>query len=312
MTAINVQLIPVNSIAAPSFVRTSNGHDKESLTQLADSIKSRGLLQPIVVRPISTNEGDEMPQEGLSWVIVAGRRRLAAFKLAGLPEIPALITDTDEASSYELEIAENIQREQMTLADTARAVRTLMTIYNNQKKVCEILSKSPAWVSKHLAVTSSKTPQEIKDLMDRGLVTDLETLMLLKQIAEMPTAHPTAAATLTRMMRIANEGNMNRQIARDALAKLKAPAQQVATTTTAGTQTVTTRRTVDLGAGEQAHVYDPAVEFSVALPIDVIEAFQRLGAPQLVRLLKDEQLLSSIIAEYERQDRASGDGAPSA
>lgn len=280
--SLEVRLIPVTTIAAPSFVRTSNGHDKESLSQLAASIKAHGLLQPIVVRPPNEDEA----QAGTGWVVIAGRRRLAAFKLAGLPEIPAMVTSTDEARSYELEIAENIQREQMTLADTARAVRTLMTIYNNAKKVSEILNKSPAWVSKHLAVTSSKCPETIKDLMDRGLVTDLETLVLLKQIAEMPASHPDAASALTRMLRIANEGNMNRVLARDTLAKLRAP-RTAATANTTAPATVKTTTTRTLAADPTEPQTDPAKEFTVALPIELLAQYEMAGGREfLIRVLQ--------------------------
>lgn len=268
MSAIEVKLIPVDSIAAPSLVRFATGHDKESLSQLAASIKRQGLLQPIVVRP-----GDGTDDYGPgAWIIVAGRRRLAAFKLAGLTEIPALISGTDEAAAYEAEAAENLHRQDMSIAEKATYVRTLMTIYNNAKKVCEIVAKSPAWVSKMLSITDSKNPSEISDLLDRGIVEDLETLLLLRQIALMPASHPDAARTLTRMLKIAHDGNMTRQIARDALAKLKAPAgapspsATITTTTTGG------------GKSERVEILiDPETEFHVTLPIDLLEAFESLG-----------------------------------
>lgn len=281
MSAIQVQMIPVAAIAAPSFVRVSNGHDKDSLAQLADSIKTHGLMQPIVVRPATE---EEAPAQ---WVTIAGRRRLAAFKLAKLDEIPALVTETDEARSYELEIAENIQREQMTLADTARAVRTLMTIYNNAKKVGEIVNKSPAWVSKHLAVTASNMPSALVDLMDRDVVSDLETLNLLRQIAMVPASNPEAAPTLTRMLRIAHAGNMSRAIARDALAKLKAPPvtspapTTVTKTTTGGSVTTTAPAEVD-----------PATHFTVALPIYMLEIVTSLAEKEGCSI---EQVVGSLI-----------------
>jgi ParB/RepB/Spo0J family partition protein len=293
MSAIEVKMIPVNTIAAPSYVRTQNGHDKESLQQLADSIKAHGLLQPIVVRPMAEG-GEEINGVTFSdgWVVVAGRRRLAAFKLAKLDEIPALVTATDEARSYELEIAENIQREQMTLADTARAVRTLMTIYNDAKTVGRIVNKSPAWVSKHLALTASNMPSALVDIMDRGLVSDLETLGLLRQIALVPASNPAAASTLTRMLRIANEGNMNRQIARDALAKLRSPAQEV----TAPPSVARVTRTSIVQPGGNEEQGDPTTHFTIELPIEVLEALERITA----RLDKPSaSILAEWITEYD-------------
>lgn len=281
MSAIEVKLVPVTTIAAPSLVRFESGHDKESLAQLAASIKKHGLLQPIVIRPATE---DHKPSE---WVIVAGRRRLAAFKLAQLDEIPALISGTDEAQAYEAEAAENLQREDMSLAEKATYVRTLMAVYNNAKTVCEIVNKSPAWVSKMLSITDSRNPPEIADLLDRGLVQDLETLVLLKQIATMPASHPKAAATLTRMLKLASEGNLSRAIARDALADLKDP--RPAPAPTAGVSRLTTSQTIAPPLDEQprdpkakilvgvsSRMYDMLVAVADALDVDTNAALEKL------------------------------------
>lgn len=279
MSAFTVHMIAPATIAAPSFVRQQNGHDKESLNQLAASITQHGLLQPIVVRPATEEEKPAV------YVVIAGRRRLAACKLAKMTEVPAIVADTDETRSYEMEIAENIQREQMTLADTARAVRTLMTIYNNAKKVGEIVNKSPAWVSKHLAVTASTCPTVVAEMMEQGVVQDLETLILLKQIAETPASHPQAFSTLQRMMNIAQAGNMNRQVARDALAKLREPAQKPGTTTVTTVQTDSAQqRFVRIAEGE------PATTFTLELPIDYLAKIEAMGGNEwLLKLIDDNQ-----------------------
>lgn len=292
--SIEVKLIPIATIAAPSLVRTTNGHDAESLKGLTASISAHGLLQPIVIRPYSVTEShahetDAAPTGTFQWTIVAGRRRLAACKMAGLTEVPALTVDTDEAKAYEMEAVENIQREQLSLVDTARCVRMLMMIYDNQRKVCEIVGKSPAWVSKHLAVTSGTCPAVIKDMLDREVITDLETLTYLKSIAEMEASKNATAAvrtTWTRMLRIANEGNMTRVIARDALASLKAPKpapQRVTLTETGNGQD---NDQDDGPSVSQRHIVppsligidtDPKTAFTIALPIDLLSAFEERG-----------------------------------
>ena len=100
-----VQLIPLGQIHAMSNMRLSNGFDKEGLTQLAESIKTHGLIQPIVVR--HATESDEEGADGNPpYVVIAGRRRIAAAKLAGMAEIPALVSANDEEASYQVEIAE--------------------------------------------------------------------------------------------------------------------------------------------------------------------------------------------------------------
>lgn len=217
MTAHNaiVQAIPVDQIEVASFVRTSNGYDRDSLRDLADSIKEHGLIQPIVVRPKEEGEGASHAK----FAIVAGRRRLAACKLAGLGEVPALVTDTDESKAYELEIVENIQREDMTTYDTARAVRTLFMIHGSSKAVQRIVNKSSAWVSKHLSVTADAFPVALAELMAEGMLQDLETLLILAQIAKLPAT--AAMSTYTKLLQKAQSGELGRAEAKAALESLK-------------------------------------------------------------------------------------------
>lgn len=260
-----IQALPIGTITATSNIRLSNGHDKESLSQLAESIKMHGMLQPILVRV-----NDE--SDGHGYTVITGRRRLAASKLAGLETVPAIISETDEAKAYELEIAENIQREQMTLGDTARAVRTLMLIHDNAGKVGKIVNKSPAWVSKHLTITSSTVATPVAELLDRNIVGDLATLLMLNQIAKMQ--HPDAARTLNHLLKIAHEGNMNRQIAQDALARLKTPKgltpPEDSTTRTLHTKTQLQQITEQTGN-------DPRTTFTIEVPIGYLETFEATG-----------------------------------
>lgn len=278
------KLIPVAAIAAPSLVRTTNGHDKESLQGLAENISKHGLIQPLVVRPIDKDE--ELPEamDG-AYVIVAGRRRLAACKLAGMTDVPCMVTGTDQSNAYELEGIENLQREQLSLIDVCKFVRTLMMMHDDLATVCKIVGKSKPWVSKHLQVTSGTCPAVIKDMLDRELITDLDTLLYLKSIAELEAQKNASAAVRTtwaRMLRITGEGNMSRQIARDALATLKTPkpeGQRVNVTENGGNQdsglTVTQRRII---APELIGIdTDPKTSFLVALPIDLLASFEQLG-----------------------------------
>lgn len=260
-----IQAIPLHQIATPSYVRLSNGYDKESLTQLAASIERHGLISPIVVRN-ATDTDEDTPQH---YVIVAGRRRVAACRLLNLPAIPAIVSGTDEAKAYELEIAENLQRENMTLADTARAVRTLMMIHDSAKKVGEILNKSPAWVSKHLTATSSKVSPVLAEMLDRGIVQDLETLLLMHQIAKEPQS---AAPVFQRLVRMAHAGTLTRNDARDALARLRSTATPAAPVTVTETTTRTAPQTTTTAAPT-----DPVENFTVALPIALLATFEERG-----------------------------------
>jgi ParB family transcriptional regulator, chromosome partitioning protein len=88
----------------------------ESLHALAESIKARGVLQPLVVRPIA----------GGTFELVAGERRLRAARIAGLDEVPAVVRQTDEAEQLELALIENVAREDLNPVEEARACATLV------------------------------------------------------------------------------------------------------------------------------------------------------------------------------------------
>jgi ParB family chromosome partitioning protein len=90
--------------------------DAEQLTALAESIKARGLLQPIVVRPLA----------GGSYELIAGERRLRASKLADLTTVPAVVRETDEAERLELALIENMARADLNPVEEARACATLV------------------------------------------------------------------------------------------------------------------------------------------------------------------------------------------
>ena len=88
----------------------------EALLALSESIKARGILQPLVVRPLPGGE----------YELIAGERRLRAAKLAGLDQVPALVRDTDDTDRLELALIENMAREDLNPVEEARACATLV------------------------------------------------------------------------------------------------------------------------------------------------------------------------------------------
>jgi ParB family chromosome partitioning protein len=107
--------IPVDLVQAnPDQPRTR--FDPEQLTALAESIKARGVLQPIVVRPLA----------GGAYELIAGERRLRASKLADVATIPAVVRDTDEQERLELALIENMARADLNPVEEARACATLV------------------------------------------------------------------------------------------------------------------------------------------------------------------------------------------
>jgi ParB family chromosome partitioning protein len=89
---------------------------QDSLEELAESIKAQGIVQPIVVRPISKKDG------GQRYEIIAGERRWRAAQMAGLAEIPAVIRDVPDEAAIAMSLIENIQRENLNPLEEARAL----------------------------------------------------------------------------------------------------------------------------------------------------------------------------------------------
>ena len=115
---------------------------QESLEELAESIKTYGIIQPIVV---SKKDG--------YYSIVAGERRWRAAKLAGLEEIPAIVRDDDEQINKEIALIENIQREDLNPFEKALGIRHLMEKYNlTQEQVAKKLGKSRSSISNTVRV----------------------------------------------------------------------------------------------------------------------------------------------------------------
>ena len=86
--------------------------DETSLQELADSIRTHGIVQPLIVK-----------QKGSRYMIIAGERRFRAARLAGLSDVPVLVTDYDEAQIHEVSLIENIQRENLNPIEEAAAIR---------------------------------------------------------------------------------------------------------------------------------------------------------------------------------------------
>ncbi len=107
--------------------------ESESLAQLADSIKAHGILQPILVRASGSG----------FYQIIAGERRFRAAKMAGLSEVPVLITEADDEKTAEIALIENVQRENLNPLEEAMAYRELSENYAlTQEKLSEKIGKS--------------------------------------------------------------------------------------------------------------------------------------------------------------------------
>ncbi len=152
-------LLPVSQLSGnPKQPRTV--FDDEALAELAKSIKSVGLVQPVVVR-----------RRGDRYELVAGERRWRAARLAGLEKIPAIIRRAGDAESLELALIENISREDLNPIDTARAYAILQEDFGaTQEELAGKLGRSRSAVANTLRLLD--LPDEVQDLIEKGKLSE--------------------------------------------------------------------------------------------------------------------------------------------
>ena len=153
--------------------------DKEKLKELTDSIRERGIIQPIIVRPDKSDKG--------RYEIVAGERRWLASQNAGLHEVPVVILDIDDEKSLEFAIVENVQRQDLNPIEEAQGYQKLIDEFNyNQEKLSKFIGKSRSYIANSLRLLT--LPLEIINLVSDGNISSgharsLIGLMNAKEIA---------------------------------------------------------------------------------------------------------------------------------
>lgn len=134
--------------------------DDDALNELARSIETHGLLQPIVVRPLT----------GGSYQIVAGERRWRACRIAGLTTVPVIIKDIDDKQTMELALIENLQRRDLNPVEEASGYARLMEEFSlTQDEVSQRVGKSRSAVTNALRLL--KLPQDQLDALEQGKIT---------------------------------------------------------------------------------------------------------------------------------------------
>jgi ParB family transcriptional regulator, chromosome partitioning protein len=146
--------------------------DEEALQELADSIKEYGVLQAITVRVNPDKPG--------RYMIKTGERRYRASKLAGLRVIPAVVdaAETHEKSLREIQMIENIHREALTPMEIAEYLREKLIEGKKKGEIAALIKKSPAFVSRHLALINLPAP--LQEAFDSGRCSDLSVLYELR------------------------------------------------------------------------------------------------------------------------------------
>ena len=153
----------VNKLSVSDLVRNKlqprKIFDKENLEELTNSIKERGVIQPIIVR----NSQDHTDK----YEIIAGERRWLAAQNAGLHEVPVVITEADDLKSLEFAIVENVQRYDLNSIEEANGYQKLIDQFGyDQEKVAKFIGKSRSHISNCLRLLT--LPKEVITLIENG------------------------------------------------------------------------------------------------------------------------------------------------
>ena len=136
--------------------------DQQELEELAASIRSLGMVQPVVVRPLAGDAG-----QGPRFELIAGERRLRAARLAGLERVPALVRPADELAALEIALAENVAREDLNPIEEAQAYAALVDEFGlTHERVAELVGRSRAAVTNLLRLLD--LPDEVQAMIERG------------------------------------------------------------------------------------------------------------------------------------------------
>ena len=148
--------LPISQVE-PGLNQPRKRFDEDALSDLADSIRVHGIIQPLTVRRLATGY----------YQIIAGERRWRAAKAAGLQEVPAVIIEADDRKVMELGLIENLQREDLNPAEEARGYRTLMEEYGlTQEQVAQQMGKSRPAITNTLRLLA--LPEEVMALVEEG------------------------------------------------------------------------------------------------------------------------------------------------
>lgn len=151
----DINFIEIDEIS-PNESQPRKTFNKEKLEELARSIKTHGVIQPIVVR-----------KQGSHYEVVAGERRWRAARIAGLSEVPCIVRELTDEQNMLVAIIENVQREDLNPIEEARGIRAMIEDYElTQDEVAKAVSKSRPYITNALRML--KLPDAVLDMVSAG------------------------------------------------------------------------------------------------------------------------------------------------
>ncbi len=146
----------------PNKYQPRKNFEEENLADLTNSIKERGIIQPIIVRQSNSDNS--------KYEIIAGERRWLAASKAGLHEIPVVVTEADDLKSLEFAIVENVQRHDLNPLEEAQGYQRLISEFNyDQEKVSKFIGKSRSYITNSLRLLN--LPKDVMVLLETNKIT---------------------------------------------------------------------------------------------------------------------------------------------
>jgi len=154
-------VIEINKIVKNRF-QPRKIFDENKLNELTNSIKERGVIQPIIVRKHNKDDG--------KYEIIAGERRFLAAQKANLKEVPVVITNVDDLKSLEFAIIENVQRDDLNPLEEAQSYQRLIDEFSyDHEKVSKFIGKSRSYITNSLRILT--LPKEVLNLIETRKIT---------------------------------------------------------------------------------------------------------------------------------------------
>jgi ParB family transcriptional regulator, chromosome partitioning protein len=153
--------LPIEFVT-PGRFQPRRKFDQEAIQSLVDSVKERGILQPLLVR--------QHPDDGAIFEIIAGERRWRAAQLAGLHQVPVVIRELSDREALEIALIENIQRQDLTALEEAEGYKRLMDEFGHTQEVlAKALGKSRSHIANMLRLLT--LPLQVKQMVQEGSLT---------------------------------------------------------------------------------------------------------------------------------------------
>lgn len=182
--------------------------DEAAIAELVESVREKGVLQPLLVRPL--------PEDPDLYEIIAGERRWRAAQMARLHEVPVVVRDFDDRETLEVSLVENLQREDLTPLEEAEGYRRLMEEFaHTQEDLGRAVGKSRSHVANMMRLLALPAP--VKDMLDRGALSMGHARALLGVADAVGLASQVAAKGLSV--------RQTERLAREEGAKPKGPAR---------------------------------------------------------------------------------------